>query len=66
MSRGTGAPALWEHAMEALWGAEWRELYAAWELLPPADQAQVRRWLATHGPSLSLAIQKNKGGAVEA
>lgn len=47
------APMGWEEAMAALWGATWRTVYAAWELMPHSDQRQVRAWL-----------QKNKGGAV--
>lgn len=46
------APEGWEDAMAPLWGPEWPEIYAAWELMTPSDHAQVRAWL-----------KKKKGGA---
>jgi len=52
-SRGTGAPDGWELAMVELWGDDWQEVYAAWELMPQADQRQVRAWLDS---------RKEKGG----
>lgn len=52
-SRGTAAPDGWEGAMVELWGDEWQEVYAAWELMPQADQRQVRAWLDS---------RKEKGG----
>ena len=42
----SGPPEGWEKAMGALWGEAWREVYAAWEMMPPSDHAQVRKWLA--------------------
>lgn len=42
----SGPPDGWELAMVELWGADWRDVYAAWDLMPPSDQAQVRRYLA--------------------
>lgn len=45
-----GAPAGWKTAMFELWGAKWREFYAAFETMPPADQRQVRAWLEKKGP----------------
>lgn len=41
-----GPPEGWESAMVALWGDEWQESYAAWEMMPPSDHAQVRKYLA--------------------
>jgi uncharacterized protein YdaU (DUF1376 family) len=42
----SGPPEGWERAMVALWGEAWRDVYAAWEMMPPSDHAQVRKWLA--------------------
>lgn len=41
----SGPPEGWEDAMAALWGQDWREVYADWNLMPPADHRQVRQWL---------------------
>ena len=41
-----GPPEGWESAMEVLWGEDWQEVYAAWEMMPPSDHAQVRKYLA--------------------
>lgn len=54
-SRGVEAPEGWESAMTELWGDDWQTVYAAWELMPQADQRQVRAWLKN---------EKEKGGDV--
>ena len=48
-----GPPEGWQDAMAALWGPDWTEVYASWDLMPASDQTQVRRFLA----------QKERGAA---
>lgn len=57
VARTVGPPEDWEQAMAALWGADWAQTYAAWELMPPADQRQVRAWLAKRPVAGELQLQ---------
>ncbi len=53
------APEDWELAMRALFGEDWQTMYAAWGLMPAADQRQVRVWLERNREN----IERAKGGS---